>query len=95
MNDFLALLESFEFDDHDDPMPVEEGVKGGIALWKSLNEEAGFDLRGVSRRRELIPFVLVPRHFAARHDPMSLYLIRTCGKHTRHSSSAHLSLRWF
>lgn len=70
LNDFLALLES-EFDDHDDPMPIEEGVKGGIALWKSLNEEAGFDLRGVLRRRELIPFVLVPRHFAARHDPMS------------------------
>ena len=70
LNDLLISLES-EFDDEDDPMPIEEGVKRGIPLWKSLQDEAGFDLRGVLRRRELIPFVLVPRHVAKCHDQMS------------------------
>ena len=32
-----------------------------------LRAEAGVDLRGIIRRRALVPFILVPRHIAAKH----------------------------
>lgn len=38
----------------------------GIDAWQELRKEAGFDLRGTLRRRDLIPFVLVPRHVSDR-----------------------------
>ncbi len=44
-----------------------ESVQEGVAAWERLKPEAGFDLRGVFRRRALVPFVLVPRQVAARH----------------------------
>jgi hypothetical protein len=44
-----------------------ESIEDAMAAWRSLKDNAGFDLRGVFRRRELVPFVLVPRHVAARH----------------------------
>ena len=44
-----------------------QGINDGIAAWERLREDTGFDLRGVFRRRALIPFVLVPRGVAARH----------------------------
>ena len=37
------------------------GIQDGIDAWARMTEETGFDLRGVFRRRELVPFVLVPR----------------------------------
>lgn len=43
-----------------------ERVQDGIAAWERLERDTGFDLRGVFRRRELIPFVLVPRQVAAK-----------------------------
>jgi hypothetical protein len=43
-----------------------ETIEHGIAAWERLKSEAGFDLRGVFRRRQLVPFVLVPRHVAAK-----------------------------
>lgn len=42
-------------------------ILDGVAAWDRLKQDTGFDLRGVFRRRELIPFVLVPRHVAAKH----------------------------
>jgi hypothetical protein len=42
-------------------------IEEGIATWRGLCEQAGFDLRGVLRRRALVPFVLVPRRVAAKH----------------------------
>ncbi|MCB6179031.1 DUF4145 domain-containing protein [Rhodobacter sp. Har01] len=44
-----------------------ERVQDGIAAWERLSQDTGFDLQGVFRRRALIPFVLVPRHIAAKH----------------------------
>lgn len=44
-----------------------ERVEDGIAAWDRLKRDTGFDLRGVFRRRALVPFVLVPRQVAAKH----------------------------
>jgi hypothetical protein len=44
-----------------------ESIEDAMAAWQRLKDDAGFDLRGVFRRRELVPFVLVPRHVAAKH----------------------------
>jgi hypothetical protein len=44
-----------------------ESIEDATAAWERLKQDAGFDLRGVFRRRELVPFVLVPRHVAAKH----------------------------
>jgi hypothetical protein len=44
-----------------------ECIEDAMAAWQRLKHDAGFDLQGVFRRRELIPFVLVPRHVAAKH----------------------------
>ena len=38
-----------------------------IATWRRLKEESGFDLSGIFRRRELVPFVLIPRHVSKSH----------------------------
>jgi hypothetical protein len=71
LGDLLMELERDPFFD-DDPMSIEDVVKGVRLIWKRLRNEAGFDLRGFIRRRRLIPFVFVPRHVAARHDhPLS------------------------
>uniref|UniRef100_UPI004047FBCD hypothetical protein n=2 Tax=Yoonia sp. TaxID=2212373 RepID=UPI004047FBCD len=50
----------------DFPEGFVERVQDGIAAWERLQRDTGFDLRGVFRRRELIPFVLVPRQVAAK-----------------------------
>jgi hypothetical protein len=49
-------------------LTTEEVVRYATADWEGLKDEIGFDLHGVFRRRRLIPFVLIPRHVAARHD---------------------------
>jgi hypothetical protein len=44
-----------------------ESIEDGIAAWDRLAKETGFDLRGIFRRRELVPFVLIPRHVSKYH----------------------------
>ncbi|MBF0167991.1 MAG: hypothetical protein HQL45_10215 [Alphaproteobacteria bacterium] len=44
-----------------------ERVQDGIAAWDRLEKATGFDLRGVFRRRALVPFVLVPRLVSNRN----------------------------
>lgn len=44
-----------------------EVMEDAAAAWERLRDDAGFDLHGVFRRREMVPFVLVPRHVAAKH----------------------------
>jgi hypothetical protein len=51
----------------DFPDEFREKIEDARAAWEGLRQNAGFDLRGVFRRRELVPFVLVPRHVAAKH----------------------------
>jgi hypothetical protein len=70
LNDLL--IESNGLADNE-PLPPIESVK---EIWRRLKDEVGFDLRGVFRRRELVPFVLFPRHVAAHHgqpDTLSIY----------------------
>ena len=50
----------------DDELEFIERIQDGIAAWDRLKQETGFDLRGVFRRRALVPFVLVPRKVAAK-----------------------------
>ena len=42
-------------------------IINGVDAWDGLKQNTGFDLRGVFRRRALVPFVLVPRKVAAKH----------------------------
>jgi hypothetical protein len=44
-----------------------ENIEDGMAAWERLKSEVGFDLRGIFRRRDLIPFVLVRPEVAAGH----------------------------
>ena len=58
------------------PEGFTESIEDGLAEWRSLEKETGFDLKSVFRRRELVPFVLVPRHVANRHgaqEKLSLF----------------------
>jgi hypothetical protein len=50
----------------DFPEEYWEVMADGAAAWERLSIDAEFDLHGVFRRRELIPFVLIPRHVAAK-----------------------------
>jgi hypothetical protein len=43
-----------------------ERINDASAAWHELKDNVGFDLQGVFRRRELVPFVLVPRHVSAK-----------------------------
>jgi hypothetical protein len=64
VDDLLAHDRNLKFD-----------AKNGIAAWKSLVNEVGFDLAGVFRRRNLTPFVMIPRHVSGNYDasdPLSL-----------------------
>lgn len=44
-----------------------ERIEEGSSAWSRLKKETGFDLRGIFRRRELVPFVLIPRHVSQHH----------------------------
>jgi len=41
-------------------------LEDGLRAWRRLRQDWGFDLQGVFRRRQLVPFVLIPRQVAAR-----------------------------
>jgi hypothetical protein len=53
--------------DEDEPASTAQVMKWAVAEWNRLRGECGFDLRGVFRRRFLVPFILFPRHVSARH----------------------------
>jgi Domain of unknown function (DUF4145) len=61
-----GYLEELPLNDHA-LMKLKFDAKNGIAAWRSLINEVGFDLAGALRRRELAPFVMIPRHVSARH----------------------------
>jgi hypothetical protein len=44
-----------------------EDVKRGISDWEQFKLDTGIDLARIIRRRELVPFVLVPRKVSANH----------------------------
>jgi hypothetical protein len=51
-------------------------MEDGAVAWNRLQKDFGFDLRGVFRRRALVPFVLVPRRVAAKHASKELSFIQ-------------------
>jgi hypothetical protein len=74
-SELKALLIQIKSEGGDDPMPIEDAIKLAMADWKSLKDEAGLDLRGVFRRRALVPFVLFPRHVASHHSQSEMLSI--------------------
>lgn len=44
-----------------------DSIEDGLREWEQLKTEVGFDLRGVVRRRQLVPFTLLPRHVSDRY----------------------------
>ncbi|WP_299809797.1 DUF4145 domain-containing protein [uncultured Roseibium sp.] len=63
---------------NDQPDFIEE-IQEGTAAWRRLKKDTGFDSTGVFRRRELIPFVLVPRR-----------VLDKCGETEAHSMLKNL-----
>jgi hypothetical protein len=70
----------FEIQQNHRELPAEfrSEIENGISAWTSLKQATGFDLRGVFRRRDLVPFVLIPRHVAQSHgevEKLSLFTL--------------------
>lgn len=69
IHDALAFAQ-FNADDQDrwvENPDLADRILDGVAAWERLKVETGFDLEGIFRRRELIPFVLVPRQVSSKH----------------------------
>lgn len=49
------------------PDDVREVVEEGIRNWRDIKFTTGLNLADCLRRRDLVPFVLVPRHVAAKY----------------------------
>jgi hypothetical protein len=62
LRDWLFRIEI----EHDHEEPIEHVARDGWTFWEALKRESGLDLRGILRRRALVPFVLFPRHVSAR-----------------------------
>ena len=67
--------EQADFGYSDFPEGFPEQMKDAMAAWGQLVGQAGLDLQGAFRRRELVPFVLIPRHVSSHYgtgEPISL-----------------------
>ncbi len=60
-NSVLSRLPNGNSDE--DPPTIQKGLEA----WKILTETVGLDLCGVLRRRQLVPFVMIPRHVAKKY----------------------------
>ncbi|MCC5993868.1 MAG: DUF4145 domain-containing protein [Rhodobacteraceae bacterium] len=54
-----------------------EDVTEGLKAWDKLHSETRFDLRGIFRRRALIPFVLIPRAVSAKYPDKGRHSLLT------------------
>jgi hypothetical protein len=54
----------------DFPEGFAEDIADGISAWGRLVHETEFDLKGVFRRRQLVPFVFIPRHVSSQYGEM-------------------------
>lgn len=65
--------EELDFEDSVRDVAHTEQLAESLDGWKKLAYETGLDLRGVFRRRALVPFTLIPRHVALKEvDKASL-----------------------
>jgi hypothetical protein len=54
----------------------EEEIQQGLSEWRHLTNGIGFDLEGIFRRRNLVPFILIPRQISDKYgesDSLSLH----------------------
>jgi hypothetical protein len=62
---------------HDDVTPsFYDTIETGYRAWDRYFSPTAYDLIGILRRRELLPFVLIPRHVSQQHgtsEKLSLY----------------------
>jgi hypothetical protein len=66
LRETLSKIEEEHLNQNEDGMPIEQVAQQTWAYWQALKDEAGLDLRGILRRRRLIPFTLFPRQVSAR-----------------------------
>jgi len=59
-------------DHHDYDSAFVEQIELGLLEWKRLQFALGFDVRQALTRRNLVPFVLIPRHVAMKHSQSQL-----------------------
>lgn len=51
-------------------------VERGVVAWDELKVVSGLDIRGIARRRAMVPFILIPRHVSDKHgqtEKLSLF----------------------
>lgn len=72
-SEYLVLLRRLlEERSREGGIVAEEVAKDAFDFWETLKARSGLDIRGVLRRRALIPFVLFPRHVSARQSNTDL-----------------------
>lgn len=59
------------------PEDYVDELLAGVVCWERLRSQAGLDLRGIMRRRSLVPFVLIPRHVDRHHGETEVLSLRT------------------
>lgn len=67
INNFIHFAKDNADQEHRWEPDFAQRLQDGIDAWEGLKDRAGLDLRGMFRRRALVPFVLVPRKVAAKH----------------------------
>jgi hypothetical protein len=65
--DFAESSIAGEYHGYDDEFV--EQIELGLLEWKKLHFTLGLNLRSALTRRNLVPFVLIPRHVASKHGP--------------------------
>lgn len=66
--DFAAGQADPSRDFGDDSEAYVGEIERGLSCWSRLSSQVGLDLQGIIRRRNLVPFVLVPRQVANRES---------------------------
>ncbi len=84
--------ENFVDGDRDFPDEFRWSLEDGIRAWKELRI-GGLNLRGILRRRALVPFVHVPRHVAGKEGNTELFSMLSSLKqaHDAFIFGAHLA----
>lgn len=60
-----------------DESAVEDWVRPGIGAWDFLQSGIGLDVRGIFRRKALVPFILFPHHVSAKYGESPIVSLPT------------------
>lgn len=95
-NDLTSLIQYLEDRANDtDDERFQTFLGEGLAAWRNLTTKVGLDLRGVFRRVQLAPLVLMPNHVARKYGPnegQSLYLKWTDARRAFVFGALHASI---